>query len=461
MFAFMQKDSERAANGPRPLIALSDYAAPTMPTEHAIRRLWRLTRLRLHIDSAEPVHTGDKLQLATQTLLDEVAAPPACGPIMEELQAAAQGWASDAGAGAGAAWLKVLVLPPCDPGDVVGTWALKDRHSVLTPPPRGALTQPDLLIDEPALAGQGLLVVPQLERWFLRHRDGLAVARSLIEALGRLQRPCIVGCNSWAWAFLEKAAGSALVLPSPITFEAFHAAQLREWFQALGQRDAVAASTVWHGALNPQSTDGGDASDETRPESRAEVQERALADVQSGDAPGEPLVFRFASTGADVLANPDDEGKGGSHASDIDRGYLKRLAARSLGIPWVAWSLWRDGLRAADDLQDNDAVPDKVRKNVQGDGRTLWVSELPEYSLPRHHEKPALMVLHALLMHGALTREQLRSVLPALEDYGVLSALRTAGYVRTNDADELHVCASAYPSTRSALKTAGFPAGVV
>ncbi len=452
----MPQESQRSAAAQRPLVPLSDHAAPSMPTEHAIRRLWRLARLRLKLDSGEPVRAGDALTPATRKLLDEVSGPPACGPLMEELEAAAAGWVAEASSGG--SWLKVLVLPPCDPGDVVGTWAKQQGHAVLAAPPRAALLQQGLLIDEAALVGEGLLVVPQLERWFLRHRDGLAVARSLMEALGRLKRPCIVSCNSWAWAFLEQAAGSALVLPSPLTFEAFHAAQLRGWFQALAQREARAGAALWHGDLNPT----GAAAVPVRERADEEVEVKVEAKVQAAAAPGEPLVFRFASTGADVLVDPDDESHNGDqHGAKRDSGYLKRLAARSLGIPWVAWSLWREGLRSADASKDSDALPDKVRKSIADDGRTLWVSELPEFSLPRHHEKPALLVLHALLVHGALTRAQLRSVLPALEDYGVLAALRTAAYIDESDAQELQVRASAYPAVRSALKTAGFPIGVI
>ena len=196
------------------MIALSDYSVPSMPTEHAIRRLWRLARLRLRLDSAEPVRARQRLRPATRQLLDEVAAPPACGPLIEELQAQATLWQSEAAQGG--ASLRVLVLPPCDPEDLLSTWATRHGHAILPPPPRAALLQPDLQIDAPALEGDGLLVVSQLERWFLRHQNGLTVVRGLIEALGRLERPCIVGCNSWAWAYLEQAAGGALVVAEKI-----------------------------------------------------------------------------------------------------------------------------------------------------------------------------------------------------------------------------------------------------
>lgn len=488
----MSDETPQAAPGLRELVALRDYSAPAMPTEHAIRRYWRLLRRHFKQDESEPMSAGERLKPATRKLLDSVAAPPAYGVLMEELQSAVQAWQADAAPGA--AWMQAVVLAPCDHSDLVGTWAEQHDHAVLRPPARDALAHSAAQIDWELLAGDGLLVVPQLERWFLRQRDGLVTVRGLIEALSQLERPCIVSCNSWAWAFLEKAAGAGLVLPRAVTFQAFRAKQLNAWFTGLAQREAIAGATIWHGALGPHTAspgadNGGETAQSDAPsDAQADLRTAVDLDLETHAAPGRPLVFRLASTGADVLTEISPQDHDADEANHHDEkkprkprdGYLRRLAARSLGIPWVAWSLWRDGLQAA---ADTDQVSEKIKQTVQDDGRTLWVSNLPEFSLPLDYERPALLVAHALLLHGALTRSQLQGVLPAQEQPGVLAALLSAGYlewadsgagqmaapqhssphedqrVRAHPEREVRVRASAYPALHTALKTAGFPTG--
>lgn len=488
----MPQELPRPVVGQRPLVSLRDYSAPSMPTEHAIRRYWRLLRLHFQPDSADPVRAGARLQPATRKLLDSIAAPPACGPLIEELQLTVDAWHAEAPPGS--AWMRAVVMAPCDHGDLVGSWAQRHGHQVLRPPPRGTLLETTAQIDWQALAGEGLLVVPQLERWFLRERNGLATVRGLIEALSQLERPCIVGCNSWAWAFLEKAAGASLVMPSAVTFQAFRAKQLNAWFASLAKRDAQAGAVLWYGALGAHAAPSAQADDASAlpatPANPAKRQADALAsaaaEVESEGGPGQPLVFRLTSTGADVLREPsahhDPDDSRSKSSTKHEDGYLQRLAARSLGIPWVAWNLWRDGLCAA---HDTEQVPDKVKHKVQDDGHTLWVSDLPEFSLPSGYERPALMVAHALLLHGGLTRAQLQGVLPAQAQPGILAALQDAGYVewcevaalnageqrgvsvhdprvmRAGSEAEVRVRACAYPALRSALKTAGFPVGVI
>lgn len=484
----MSDDKTRSPAGQRPLVALRDYAAPAMPTEHAIRRYWRLLRRHFQTDASDPVSSAARLEPATRQLLDSVAAPPAYGALKEELQRCVDGWQAEARPGA--VWLRAVVLAPCEHGDLVGSWAQESGHDVLRPPARASLAHGTAQIDWPLLSGDGVLVVPQLERWFLRQRDGLATVRALVEALSQLDRPCLVSCNSWAWAYLEKAAGASLVLPRPVTFQALRAKQLNAWFSALARREAQAGASIWHGALGPHAGGAnrasGDALDDASPAKRlADARALAAVDMATDAAPGRPLVFRLASSGADVLtqtapqdSEADDSTAGKSRTHEDS--YLQRLAARSLGIPWVAWNLWRDGLRAA---RESDQVPQSIKEMVQDDAHTLWVSELPEFSLPMEYERASLMVVHALLLHGALTRSQLQGVLSAQEQPGVLAALLSAGYLEWADAAqeqtnamevadnadtarllaaqerELRVRPSAYPALHTALRTAGFPTG--
>ncbi len=407
------------------MIPVRDYEVPAMPTQHAIRRLWHLARLRLQPHADDPIRPGDGLQPATLKSLNQVAGPPAFGRLIEELEDAVQGWHKES---QGAPWLRLVVLPPCDTGDLVGTWAAAHHHPLLPAPARELLRDPLGTVDlRNAPGGMGdLLVLPRLEEWFLRRRDGLATIRSLLEALSRLERPCLVGCNSWAWAFVAKAVGATLVLPSPVTFAPLNAAHLRDWFIDLAKGEEIARSA------DPRAMDSTDPTDST--------------DTPDDEQP--PIVFRMASSGANVLGDEKD----GGHDS-----FLRQLAALSLGIPWVAWHLWRESLRAS---SDTDELSDKVKKATEGDARTLWVTQLPEFKLPPDHEQAALLVLQALLMHGSLTEPELRSVLPMLQEPGLVAALQSAGFVeRCSDEGQLRVRPAAYPAARTALKADGYPVG--
>lgn len=245
-----------------------------------------------------------------------------------------------------------------------------------------------------------MLVIPRLEEWFLRHRDGFGAIRALMQALAGTERRCLVGCGAHAWAFLDRAVSIGLQLPVPLTFRPFDAERLRRW----------------------------------------------LSDL-AATAPGDVETFRLSTTGEDVLREGDDDKSG----SD----FIRLLASRSHGIPWVAWSLWRGALRDTPDEEEaNGDLPER------DDDRTLWVASLREYVLPRGAEREALAVLHALLIHGSLDAERLRLTLPLVGGTNVLPALSEAGFV-ARECGLYRCVAAAYPKIRQQLANAGHPLGEV
>ncbi len=391
------------ASGPEilPFQPLGDYAWPSAPAEEAARRLLRRLRKTFARGDEPPTMARDRLQRATLEKLDEVVAPPASGPLVRELGLTVADWIADP---APKSWLRLVVLPPCDDTRLVETWARDNGHQVLLPPDRAALTggAPPRLPDLPGLDGQGVLVIPQLERWFVRHRNGLSHVRALLAGLDRLQRHCLIGCNSWAWAFLSKAANADAILPTGLTFQAFDAQRLQRWFTQLAQGDAA--------------TD---------------------------------VTFRLSGSGEDVLETDED----GALKSD----FFKKLAARSLGIPWVAWYLWRTGLRSEQEPDERD--PD-AETAAGSDDLTLWIAPFQEFTLPPQREQLSLLILQALLLHGPMTQEEMGHVLPATSDLSVLPALVRADFIarrRAEEGDQFSCRAAAYPAIRSELSGAGYP----
>ena len=414
------------------LVALADYKSPSMPAEHVVRAVWRRIKQRLQSSDSAPTRSDNRLQSTTLQALGEVVGPPACGPLMDDFDVAIRDWLEQPDS----TFHCVVVLPPCDSIDVIGTWAKERGHAVLCAPVRDQGFALSVIpgADRKAATNQGdgggavqagmpILVIPQLELWFLRQRNGLKAVRALLAELQQSERRCLIGCNSWAWAFLVRAAGAGLVLPSPLTFAPFDGKRLQAWFSELA------------------------------------------AHTGSG-----PVAFRRASNGADVLEMKEDGG--------LANNYLDELAARSNGIPWVAWHLWRNALRTgidaiemqkkkghADGGSHQVAQPQaqaessaNAKSDVYGDERTFWVTGVPDPTLPRHHDDNALLVLHALLMHGALDNDELLGVLPDATAAEMLPALLRAGFIERVDG-RLAVLPAAYPAVRRVLLADGFPMG--
>ena len=365
-----------------------------MPADDAVRswvgRAWELLRQR---EEAGPLIGEDKLRRAEEASPGGEAPAPVCEALLRDLDAELTGWLS--GLGAAGTRVRVVVLPPGDRDCLLRAWADRRGLDVLPAPNRAALTAPDPPAPDldAAGSGDGPLVVPRLERWFLRRHDGLAAVRGLLAAVERTDRRVLVGCNGWAWDFLCAAVRANLGLPAARTFRAFDAGRLAGWFAELA-------------------ADAG----ETR--------------------------FRSPETGEDILAD-----------GTVDN-FHRTLAARSLGVPWVAWDLWRRSLRteAPDESDAAAATPP-----APGERRTLWVAALEEFTLPTRHEPEALLALHALLIHGPLTREELVAVAPDAGGPPTVSALLAAGFVRREKCGELAVVPAAYPAIRAGLAAAGFP----
>ena len=382
------------------LIALGDYIAPTMPTEHVFRGAWNRLKQRISAPD-EPILQHSGLKQASIVAIDDLADPPDCGPLLQALDEQFGAWSHDAGV---QPRLRTIVLPPCDTSVTLALWARTRGHELLTEPLRVDLIRPAVEGISPDLTGDGLLVIPRLEHWFLRERNGLHAVRSLMSQLARAERRCLVGCNSWAWRFIVKGAGADLSLSRPQTFEAFDARRLRDWFATLVR-----------------------------------------------DSHGVTATFRLAGSGDDVLACEDD--------GEPCNAYLRQLAARSGGIPWVAWHLWRTSLKVRAGVEP---LSDRAAEAIAGDARTVWVVGVDDVELPPSNEDRALLVLQVLLIHGALMPAEIDAVLPTTGEPDMLAALVTSGHLqRENGSGRYRVRPIAYPAVRKALVAAGFPTGAV
>jgi len=393
-------------NEQRTLSPIADYHTPAMPTDIATKRMigWVWQQFNEPSESEPFIGVSDLDELTRRTL-EDVVAPPACGPLLKDFDTYFQPQLAHPGSGPR---LQLVLFPPGDRNDLLGNWAQQNGLEVLAPPDRRELLKPALDTAELVksfntqtskvltTSPTDLLVIPNLQRWFLRNENGLTYVRRLFDRLDNSDRHVIVGCNTWAWDFLCKATQSDLVLPPGLTLRPFGATELRDWFQTLEAEGEVA----WK--------------------------------------------IRLASSGLDVFS--EDASK--SH-------YFEGLAAESLGIAWVAWHRWRNSLRI-EKQTDRGEHALKSRKKIPEDERTLWVAPMPTLKLPSEHIEQATLVLQSLMIHGGLTVDELRMTVPIVGELRVVSSLIRAGFVRRDDCG-LQIVPTAYPEIRRELVSDGFP----
>lgn len=104
-------------------------------------------------------------------------------------------------------------------------------HIVEAPEPEAILTGGESWLQKLPEDSIAPLVIPNLERCYLRHPDGLILLRRFMEWL-RVNRPrCVIGCDSWSWAYLSKVAQLASICPSPLTLAPFDKVHLEQWLR--------------------------------------------------------------------------------------------------------------------------------------------------------------------------------------------------------------------------------------
>jgi hypothetical protein len=283
--------------------------------------------------------------------------------------------------------------------EILRHWAHANKVSVLKDPtPKAILGGGSKWLRDWPKKSPWLL--PQLERCFLRHASGLDLVRELLSRMmsGEMGRG-IVGCDSWAWAYLQH------VLPGRSSFtlsaRAFDAQRLQQFF---GEN------------------------------------------IFKQNGPG--TSFRQADNGAYLFPERRD-----GNDVDVADGFWRALAARSRGNLGVARAYWQRALRTLPEkeLEEQEAALRQAKQT------TIWVTpweDMPQPAMPRDAGENELFVLQSLLLHGGLREDRIAMTLPSgrasiTEALHFLEEAELAG--RTGD--RWYVTAYGYPAVRAALQT--------
>jgi hypothetical protein len=378
-------------------VSLNEYAPPPEPAREAVRghtgRLWRRLRPappQAVVPARACALTDDPSAGSGQALLDRAAPRPAWTGATAALARALQPWlvgARPAG--------QVLVSGPYGGGpEIIAGWAASHGLSVVEPPaPEDLLTGGAAWLARLIELDADPLALPRLEHCYLRHPAGLTLIRRLLDRLAGGERRYLVGCASWAWAYLARAVQIELRLAAPLTPAALVAEGLGRWLAAL---------------------------------------------AETGGIP--PAAFRLADSGQPVL--PPAPG-----AALPGGGFLRHLAARSRGNAGLAWAIWRRS------LCQSPAAPAQPTAAL---GVQPWNDlALPVIPDPTHRDHP--LVLHALLVHDGLPAGLLPELLPLIpgEVGRSLARLQAVGLV-AQDAGLWRVTPLGYPAVRRLLASEGF-----
>jgi len=390
------------------LIPLAEFKPPSSPAPEAVRSglhdLWR--RLRGGETANNGAEPDVEMERPSQRLLDWAAPEPDWATTeLAGLETGLRGWLDSEAASVG---VQTIVDPPMGlVRERLERWAAEQDYFIITPPtPEQIIADSDEWLGALPLDGGQRLLLPRLERSFLRHHNGLDLLRRLLYRIDRLDPPLLVLCQSWAWPYLCQAVQIDAVLGAPRTPAPFGDEALHRWL-------------------------GGSAQ----------------------DASPHPVVFREASNGKTLLEPFTADSAPSSTAS----AYLKNLAARSRGNPRVAWNIWRSALLASKDRSVEKEAQEEAKEDV---GYTLWVRPWEQMHLPDLAGSAKSldgMLLYTLLLHGGLARHLLTDLLPFSPGQLLerLHRLRVAGVVEESG-DVWGPTPVGYPAIRRFLEEEGF-----
>ncbi|MFZ1757342.1 MAG: hypothetical protein WBO46_21305 [Caldilineaceae bacterium] len=390
------------------LLPLDEFRPPASAAPEVVRSgladLWKRLVGREHQD--DDPRAAASLRSPSQELLDWAAPAPVC-PVdrLAGADSALAAWLEREPESAGV--LSVVDSPVANLDQDLSEWAAAEGFTLLSPPTAAQILQGDTdWLDTLPLNSPKRLLLPNLERCFLRHHNGLDLLRGLIDRIDQQQPALLIVCQSWAWRFLSLVTQVDALCGAPLVLAPFDARRLNRW----------------------------------------------LSNCAEASSPYD-FVFREARTGKTVLERSGGDGEDPPDPS----AFLKHLAAASRGDPYLAWHIWRRSLLTARDENVDNAAKEAAADDA---GYTIWVRPWEEVKLPdltRRASKEDGMFLYTLLLRGALSFDLAVALLPHSSDRlrHSLQHLSREGVIRQKDG-LWHLAPIGYPAVRRLLIDEGY-----
>lgn len=388
-------------------VHVKDYQLPSAPVTHTARKRFASLRVLFRGETHEqtaPLHTEEELKTLPLQHLDRIAPRPAWNEAAASLGLDLQGWLEQENPDPP---VIVLLGPPYQGhADILTSWAEQREWEIFkAPSPEQILSGDDRWLSGLRKIKEVPWVLPALERAYFRHGMGLNLVRCFLDNAfsGQFGRG-IIGCDSWAWAFLQYVWRGRQ--PIVLTLQSFDQARLTAHFQQLATAACI-----------------------------------------------RPLRFRQSHTGLYVLPPPD-----GAEESGTICDFVQLVAAHSRGIPGVAWALWRSSLHTEPDEALKVEQDEEAKEGTGHD--TVWVTPWEQFkhpSVPSGSGRDEAFVFHALLLHNGVAPQVLQQILSmsSSQVMETLFRLEAASLVVRNDTI-WRVTPLGYPAVRTFLKTNGY-----
>lgn len=380
-------------------VPVAGYEVPRVPARSALANAWssaRRTFLGAGEEAKAPVKDEAQLRALQEVRLEHLV------PALDWRAAAA---ALDKQL---ETWVRtpdrpvkfVIGQPHGGHAAILRQWGAMRGAAIIEAPDRGEILAGEARMPDGRPVSGRPWVLPNLEHFYLRHARGLSLVREVLEASesGRLG-PGVIGCESWAWAYLQYVW--AVPRPDALTLQAFDGPRL--------------AQLLASGVTSP---------------ARQRIR------------------FRNARTGNDILSVPVAvEGVGAE---------IAQLAAHCRGNAGTAIRYWRERLRAEPERDEAGPGEDGSEKGAVDEGEeSIWVSAgMQEPAAFAELDEEIALVLHALLLHGGLPPALLPELLPLSHHQcmAILLRLRNAGLAQCRD-ERWSVEALAYATVRELLRS--------
>lgn len=375
-------------------VSINDFERPIILGTDAARQKWRMIK-RLFTpadDASSPMKSEEALETFPEARLNELVPPINWHAAVDALDRVLDDWLQNQ---PNENPVKFIIGQAFSGNqETLARWTSRHNARLIAKPTVEQILKNDRSWLDNWKDSQSLWVLPNLDKCFLRHAEGLALIRRFLAlALNGDLGPGIIGCAGWSWAYLRRVC--SLSRSHSLTLQAFD-----------GQRLSILFSQ--------------------------------LASSKHDDRPK----FLNAKTGKEVLT--DSEETNGDVSKD-----LGQLAMQCRGNVEIARLFWRDCLRDE---------PDKETLENSTPEATVWIGALTEGAIiPGAHDEDMALVLHALLIHNGLPASILPEVLP-FPDYQImdlLMRLKGLGVVHLQH-DDWYVSPMGYLAVRQYLSAQNF-----
>jgi hypothetical protein len=387
-------------------VPLSNYAIPGHSSPEVVRKKWLALKQwfrRNNNNDAEQLHgrAEEELRALPIMRLENLVPPIDWTPAVDAFDCA---MAEASSRRSSRSVTRFLIGQPHN-GHVriLEGWAAAHGAQLVSPPGYEDILSGSLTWLPETGTTRRVWALPALERCFLRHANGLSSVRTFLErALSGDLGEGVIGCDSWAWAYLQRIWPVAD--PQILTLQSFDGRRLADYF--------IRTKMV-------------------------------LANRR--------IRFCNARTGASLILESEST-EGGS--SDVGA-ELRQLAAHCRGNLGVAWKYWRERLRAEPDPAQSDSSPADPEAGEEPSGEELvWVaSDIEDPVLPAETEEEVGFILHALLIHNGLPSWLLPELflIPNARIVSNLLRIETLGLIEPHN-DGWRVTALGYATTREFLR---------